>query len=120
MNRVARALVALASLWSCACLTTPPPRPDVDVVVVPDARGDRCGSAPELVLGAPPEGALELARVHLRSRPRPLARYQRVLLRVARERCVGGVSLLRAEEEQGGVVRADAVLWSPAAAAPSP
>lgn len=117
MSAGARALaLAAVTLVSCACLTTPPPRPDIDVRVEPDLRGARCGEKPELVLGAVPEGAVEVARVFLRSKPRPLARYQRVLVRVARERCVTGVSLLRAEEEHGGVVTAEAVLWTQAPA----
>lgn len=115
-----RGACACACAVLCGCLTTPPLRPDVEVRVEPEVRGTACGGAPELVFGAVPHGATELARVHLSSKPRPLARYQRALVRLARERCAAGVSLLRAEEEQGGVVRAEAVLWSRAAEAAPP
>lgn len=111
MSGSARALAAVLA-FAAGCLTAPPPKPDVDVRLEPDARGDACGIDPELVLGAVPEGAVELARVHLSSRPRPLARYQRALVRLARERCAPGASLLSAEEERGGVVRAEAALWT--------
>ncbi len=117
----ARALaLALVPTALGACLTTPPPRPDIEVQVEPDARGTACGVTPELVFGSLPEGATELARVHARSRPRPLARYQRALVRVARERCAAGVSVVRAEEEQGGVVTAEAILWSRAVEGAAP
>ena len=104
--------LAVALDLAGGCLSAPPPKPDVDVRVAPDARGGACGAEPEVLLGAVPEGALELARVHLSSKPRPLARYQRALMRLARERCAAGASLLKAEEESGGVVRAEAVLWT--------
>lgn len=116
MRAAALAVLAFAS----GCLSAPPRRPDIEVHVEPDLRGATCGVEPELVLGALPEGAIELARVRLASRPRQLARYRRALLDLARERCAHGVSLLKAEEEGGGVVRAEAALWARSAEGPAP
>lgn len=108
-----RAGTAVVLALLAGCVTTAPSRPEIDVALDPDTRGAACGVEPELTLGAVPEGALELARVQLSSsRPRSLARYQQALRRLARERCAHGVSLRSAEEEGGGVVRAEAVLWS--------
>jgi hypothetical protein len=104
-------VLSLALPLVVGCLSAPPARPDVDVRLEHDARGTACGVEPDVVLGAVPEGAVELSRVHLSSKPRPLTRYQRALRTLARERCAAGVSLLNAEEEEGGVVRAEAALW---------
>ncbi|MBI1945364.1 MAG: hypothetical protein HYS27_06695 [Deltaproteobacteria bacterium] len=112
--------LALALPLVAGCLSAPPARPDVDVRLERDLRGTACGVEPGLVLGTVPEGAVELSRVHLSSKPRPLARYQRALRALARERCAAGVSLLNAEEEGGGVVRAEAVLWLRPAEGTSP
>ena len=116
MRAAALAVLALA----CGCVSAPPRRPDIEVVVEPDARGATCGAEPELVLGGVPAGSMELARVRLTSRPRPLTRYRRALVELARARCAQGVSLLNAEEESGGVVRAEAALWIRSPEGPAP
>lgn len=112
--------IAIALAGCAACAGAPrrddPQRPRIEVVADIKATGAPCGSAHpvELLHGPLPLGMVLITRgtsTALHGRRAGLPAHEELIVKLARRFCAQGVSVLRAEEEEGAMIRVAFALW---------